>query len=309
MNTITLAHWLGGAWVFALGTVVGSFANVCIYRIPWQKSVIWPGSHCPSCLSAIASRDNVPILGWLFLRGRCRSCDAPISPRYPLIEALTGGLFLAVFVADFVYGARGRMELEDVLRVLYHLILLSLLLIATFIDYSYYILPDSLTVTGMVFGLGLGTLIPEIRPAPSTAHTMTAGFLVGLTGFLVGGGVFWAIRILGSLRFGKEAMGFGDVTLMAMIGSFLGWQSILPILFCASFLGLGHSLYKLLIIIQKRLLGRKSSAGDHEIPFGPYLSMAALLLMLGWPWLWSRHLDRTYRSLYEVARFMLSGEL
>src|SRR6202035_4878692 len=95
-----------GLWLFAIGTVVGSFLNVCIYRIPWQKSVIWPGSRCPSCHSAIAARDNIPIVSWFALRGECRACGAPISARYPLVEALVGFLFLGAYLIDVIAAER-----------------------------------------------------------------------------------------------------------------------------------------------------------------------------------------------------------
>src|SRR4051794_37489068 len=101
---IEAGYILGGIWVFALGATVGSFANVCIYRIPFEKSLIWPRSHCPRCLTAIPARDNVPVVGWLLLHGRCRWCALPIPARYSLIEFLSGLLFVAVYLADLVYG-------------------------------------------------------------------------------------------------------------------------------------------------------------------------------------------------------------
>ncbi len=159
---IGLTYLVGGLWFFALGTVVGSFVNVCVYRIPFQKSVIWPGSTCPKCLCPIAARDNVPIVGWLLLRGACRRCGLAISPRYPLVELLVGLLFVAVYATDVVFGApSGILDTTDFYRLLYHLILVSCLVVATFIDYDFYIIPDEVTVTGMVLGLLLGTLLPE----------------------------------------------------------------------------------------------------------------------------------------------------
>ena len=306
---IEAAYILGGAWVFLLGATVGSFANVCIYRIPWQKSVIWPGSHCPRCLTAIRPLDNIPILGWLQLRGRCRSCGLPIAPRYPLIEALSGALFVVVFLVEIVYSGRYSLEFIDLVRTGYHLILVAFLLVATFIDYDYQILPDEVTLPGMAIGLALGSLVPEIRPEPGTASSAGDGFVVGMTGLLIGGAVIWAIRIFGRLAFRREAMGFGDVTLMAMIGAFLGWQILPPVLFLAAFLGLAHALWKVMNALRKMVLGRKLSGSDREIPFGPYLSMAALLLMLGWAPLWGRVLSEYYRTIGQAARFLVRGEL
>lgn len=305
---MTLALVLGGIWIFLLGATVGSFANVCIYRIALEKSIVWPGSHCPRCLTAIAFRDNVPILGWVLLGGKCRSCNLPISVRYPLIEGLTGILFVAVAYSDLC-GYRFSLEARDFLRLSYHLLLLSFLLVATFIDFDYFILPDSLIVTGMALGLAIGTIAPGIRPAPNEVETMGAGFIIGLTGIIVGGAMIWAVRILGRMMTGREAMGFGDVTLMAMIGSFLGWQVLPTTLFLGSILGLIQGVFKLATWIRKRLLGQKSRPSDRELPFGPYLSMAALILMLAWPWLWPGPLSRFYTSCTQVARFLATGAL
>lgn len=303
----TLAYVLGGCWIFLLGSTVGSFANVCIYRIALEKSIIWPESRCPRCLSAIAFRDNVPILGWIFLRGKCRTCALPISLRYPLIECLSGVLFLAVYWTHLVHGE--RLETEDFLRLVYHLLLLSYLIVATFIDFDYYILPDSITLSGMALGLGLGTLWPDARPIPNHETTAWAGFMVGLTGILVGGGMIWAIRIFGGLVFRREAMGFGDVTLMAMIGSFLGWQILPPTLFLAAILGLIQGLYKLAVWFKKVALRQKSLSTDREVPFGPYLSMAALVLMLSWHWVWKGRLADFYSSLGKAAKYLATGSL
>lgn len=300
-----IAFVLGGLWIFLLGATVGSFSNVCIYRIALEKSVVWPGSRCPRCLEEIAFRDNVPILGWLMLRGKCRTCSLPISIRYPLIEFLAGALFVGVFLADLV--PTGSLETRDFLRLGFHLLLVSLLLIATFIDFDYYILPDSITVTGMILGLAFGTLFPECRPVPNRAETAGAGFLIGIIGLIAGGAMIWAVRIFGEIVFRREAMGFGDVTLMAMIGSFLGWQILAPVLFLASVLGLTQGLYKGIRWLVKIVSGGKSRSTDREIPFGPYLSMAAVMLMLAWPWMY-QWLDSGYALLWDGARTLFTGE-
>ena len=305
---ISLVYAIGAVWTFAVGAVVGSFANVCIYRIPWQKSVIWPASHCPNCLSAIAPRDNVPILGWLFLGGRCRDCRKPIAVRYPLIEALVGLLFAGVFLVDVGHHDLGMLGMASFGRWAFHACFVALLVIATFIDYDLYIIPDAVTVTGMVLALTFGTLAPWVRPEPATAPSPWDGFIVGLLGLVIGGGIIWAIRILGTLAFRREAMGFGDVTLMAMIGAFLGWQATPPVLFLGAIIGLVHALLKAVLALQKWLMGRKLSGADHEIPFGPYLSMAALILLLGWPWIWARGLRDYYQSLTVVFWFLLGRD-
>ena len=301
-----------GLWLFAIGTVVGSFLNVCIYRIPWQKSVIWPGSHCPSCLSVIAARDNIPIFGWLILRGRCRTCGSRISPRYPLIEALTGLLFVAVYVVDVHWGSPPWSGANPYASVAYHALFVALLIAATFIDYDLYILPDAITVTGMIVGLAIGVLVPEARLDPSArtlavVTTYRAGLIMGVQGLLIGGGMVWIIRIIAGAVLRREAMGFGDVMLLGMIGAFLGWQAAVTAFFLGAFYALAHASGKAVRSIAKWLRGVKLKGTDHEIPFGPYLSMAALTLMLGWPWVWWGG-GKTFFDSLAVAFWFLIGQ-
>jgi leader peptidase (prepilin peptidase) / N-methyltransferase len=302
---------LFGLWLFAVGTVVGSFLNVCIYRIPWQKSVIWPGSHCPKCWNAIPARDNIPIVGWLALGGRCRSCRGSISVRYPLVEALVGLLFVALFAIDVIHGPRAwRGEIPSWLFApwFYHAILIALLVAGTFMDYDLTVIPDEVTVTGMLLGLSLGTLFPWIRAEPATASTHMAGFWAGMTGLLVGAGLTGSVRFLGSVALRREAMGLGDVTLMAMIGSFLGWQAAVLTFFLAPFFGLVHALWKMFKYIIKRLTGGQLSSTDREIPFGPYLSMAAVALVLSWPRLWAGWGASFFGALRAVCLWLIGLE-
>ena len=295
--------------LFAIGSVVGSFLNVCVYRIPWQKSVIWPGSHCPRCFSAIAAQDNVPVLSWLALRGECRSCGLRIAARYPLVEALVGLLFAGVYLADVVYGPEipwSALPTSVTVRVAYHLSLIALLVTATFIDYDLYIIPDAITVPGMIVGVLVGALVPDVRLEPSAAATHWGGFWVGLIGWLVGGGLTWAVRGLGSLALRREAMGFGDVTLLAMIGAYLGWEAAVLTFFLAPFFGLSHALAKLISYLGERMSGANPTSADREIPFGPYLSMAALALLLSWPWSWPR-LAKPYFDAFRMVFWSLWG--
>ena len=284
------AHAILIVGLFLIGTVVGSFLNVCIYRIPWEKSVIWPASHCQRCLSAIAPQDNIPIVSWVALRGECRHCGLPIAARYPLIEALVGVLFAAVYVSTVVYGSEipwGPLPTSVPVGLAYFLSLVALLVAATFIDYDLTVIPDEITVPGMILGIGVGTLFPAIRPEPSHAVSHWDGFCVGVIGLVVGGGLTYLVRLLGSIAVRREAMGFGDVTLMAMIGAYLGWQAAVLTFFIAPFFGLSHALSKLIVYVGKRLTGRRASGADREIPFGPYLSMAATMMLLSWPWFWT----------------------
>jgi leader peptidase (prepilin peptidase)/N-methyltransferase len=297
-----------GVGLFAIGTIVGSFLNVCIYRLPWQKSVIWPASHCPHCYHAIEARDNVPIVGWLLLGGACRSCSARIAVRYPFIEALVGVLFFGLFLIDVAWAPRtswGEIEAWRLLVWLNHATLVALLVAATFIDYDLTVIPDEITVTGMVIGIGLGTLFPGIRPEPANATTAAAGLGVGVVGLLVGGGLTEFVRLTGSLALRREAMGFGDVTLMAMIGSFLGWQAAVLTFFLAPFFGLAHALWKLALYVGKHLTGGKLSSTDREIPFGPYLSMAAVALIFSWPWLWPNWARNNFATLRVLFWFLV----
>ncbi len=279
-----------GCFVFAIGTVVGSFLNVCIYRIPWEKSVIWPSSRCPHCWNPIAAYDNIPIVSWLALRGECRQCGAPISRRYPLIELLVGLLFVGVFYVDVILGERGRYGYDiglPLARLGYHAILVALLVAATFIDYDLYIIPDSITLTGMVLGLALGTAMPGLRLEPAAATTTAHGLWTGVLGLVIGGGITQTVRVVGTWVFRREAMGFGDVTLMGMIGAFLGWQAAILSFFAGAFFGLAHALWKLSIYVRKWIRGQQLSSADRELPLGPYLSMGAVAMLLSWPWTWN----------------------
>lgn len=311
MTAIEVFHILVAVWLFALGAVVGSFINVCIYRIPWQKSVIWPASHCPKCLRAINARDNIPILSWLALRGECRSCGLTISKRYALIELLVGLLFVGVFIVDVAVGRSGIYGMSPYGRMLFHLLLVCLLVVATFIDYDLQIIPDEVTIPGMLLALVIGTIWPGIRPEPATAATHLGGLASGLIGMAAGAGLTWIVRLVFSTILRREAMGFGDVTLMGLIGSVMGWQAGVLAFFIAPFLGLGHAGWKLVKYIAKRIKGIQTSSADRELAFGPYLSMAATLLLLVWPWLWrgwARWLFSTLGEAPGVIWFLITGD-
>jgi leader peptidase (prepilin peptidase)/N-methyltransferase len=286
---------------FLVGTVVGSFLNVCIYRIPWEKSVIWPGSTCPRCLTPIAARDNIPILSWLALRGECRNCGAPIAARYPLVELLVGLLFLALFFVDVVHADRGfrGVEIARPLATLgYHALLVAFLVAATFIDYDLLIIPDEITFTGMFLGVAIGTLAPWIRPCPVQRVTNWGGLAAGIIGLAVGAGVTHLTRVVGTFAFRREAMGLGDVTLMGLIGAFLGWQAAVLSFFAGAFFGLAHALWKLVGFLRKLISRKKLSAADRELPFGPYLSMGAVALVLSWPWFWPGFGEKYFETIY-----------
>jgi leader peptidase (prepilin peptidase)/N-methyltransferase len=301
-----------GLGFFLIGCVVGSFLNVCIYRIPWQKSVVWPSSRCPHCGSGITARDNIPIVSWIALRGECRACGAPISARYPFVESLVGFLFLGAYLVDVIAGPRGdwgQIPTSQLIAAGYHSIFLALLVAATFIDYDLMVIPDQITVTGMIVGIAGGIFWPTIRPEPVGATTAWWGLWVGVLGLLVGAGLTQAIRLSASFVFRREAMGFGDVTLMAMIGSFMGWQIAVLSFFLSSFFGLAHAVWKLLNYLKKQMLGSELSSMDREMPLGPYLSMAAASLYLTWPWVWSGWAKGIFGTFYVLFWWMLNVDV
>jgi leader peptidase (prepilin peptidase) / N-methyltransferase len=235
------------ALVFLYGISIGSFLNVLIYRLPHGKSLLKPPSHCPKCKTPIKFYDNIPIISFLILRGRCRHCHDKISWRYPLVEALTGILSI-VAIYHFGLTIRG-----------WEVVLLSLLFVPIFfIDLDLWIIPNSLDIPWIPVGIVL-SFIPGAF----------VGWKGALIGAAVGGVLFWLVMWLGKIIFKKEAMGFGDVKLAAMLGAFLGAINILLIMVIASFLG---SIIGLAIIVFSRKEGKTT-----YVPFGPFLVMASLI--------------------------------
>ena len=338
MNPLDPFQWLAVAWLFVLGTCLGSFLNVCIYRIPlradlWSqlKGLGSPPSTCPKCGNRIPGRDNIPVLGWLKLGGRCRFCRARISFRYPAIELFNGLLLVVLylcevpldfestwqFTADIarssVFSPRGPQTLGLMsdptlmhVRFLLHLALVESLVAATFIDLDCMEIPDATTLPTMLLAVvvsastgvmylvpvwfqdpsqlqSLMVLLPEwagpllsgpAEPAWIQAYPRLHGLAVSLAGLVVGGGSVWTVRIIGQAILRREAMGFGDVVLMAMIGSVIGWQPVLVVFFLAPATAL-------VVVLGMLVLGR-----GREFPYGPWLSLATLLLRLGWQSIW-----------------------
>ncbi len=230
--------------LFLLGAVVGSFANVCILRIPAGESIVWPGSRCPSCKKPIAAYDNVPILSWLLLRGRCRSCQAPISARYWVVELLTALAAVAVYF---------RVGFGFEWFVLFAFT--ASLIVITFIDLDHRIIPDVISLPGIVAGFVL-SFAREPGPIDSAI------------GILFGGGILFAVAWGYEKATGREGMGGGDVKLLAMIGAFLGWQSIPLTLLLSSLSG---------SVIGLSLMWWTGSDTKYAIPFGPFLALGALV--------------------------------
>lgn len=237
---------------FALGAMTGSFLNVCIFRLPEGESVVFPASHCRGCRKPIAWYDNVPMLSFLLLRGRCRQCGAGISWQYFWVELATALTFV-LFYSFFGLTAIGAIYLALTLA----------LFVETAIDFRHQIIPDAITLPGMVLGLALSFALPELHGESSRVW----GLFWSLAGLLAGGGFLYAAGTLAEKILKKEAMGGGDVKLLAMIGAFLGWKAVLWTIFVSSFLGS-------IVGIVLRL-----SRGDERIPFGPYLGAAACLYL------------------------------
>lgn len=265
-------HAIVLAFLFGLGAAVGSFLNVCIYRIPTRMSLLRPPLRCPRCASAIAPRDNVPILGWLALRGRCRSCRLPISVRYPLVEALAGVLFAAAYPAVLASAPGDLLDTGidlAVARLLHHALLVALVITAALIGHDTGHVPRRLTITGMTLGLALGTVLPAARPEGAMARTPGDGFAVGAFGLLLGGSLVQLARLVARRTGHPEAIGGDDGALLAMIGAFLGGRVILPIL----------------LIVAVLVCLRTALAPGRLRAFRSYLGTAALILLLARPFL------------------------
>jgi leader peptidase (prepilin peptidase)/N-methyltransferase len=287
MNVAARMAEMGPGWqaylgfiAFCLGACVGSFLNVCIYRIPRGLSVVTPGSHCPHCNHPIAARDNIPLLSFLILRARCRHCGGRISPRYVLVELLMAVLFLLVWV-KFAPPVTPRLlhlaPIADLRLVPVFWLAIAGLVLGTFVDFEHMILPDRVTLGGIATGLVLSALLPGLHGRP----TALSGLLAGAVGAAVGFGLLWLVRVIGSAVFRKEAMGMGDIKLLGAIGAYLGWPAVLFTIMVSSLAG---SLAGLGLV----LAGRKELRG--RIPYGPYIALAALLWILWGPTLWDAYL-------------------
>lgn len=261
------------------GACVGSFLNVCIYRIPRDESVVTPRSHCPHCNALIPWYLNIPVLSWLCLRGKCAACKGPISFRYTLVELLTALLFLAIFMKWAAPAAIHMWPILHPLMIPVYWLFLAGLIVGTFVDFEHLIIPDSVTIGGMIAGPILSMAVPALH---GQAHWWQGG-VHSCIGLVVGFGLLYAIAWIGTKAFKKEAMGFGDVKLMGAIGAFLGWKAVLFTVFISSFLG---SIGGLLLIL---FGGGKLQS---RIPFGPYLSIAAAIWVF-----WGPALSNAYLKL------------
>lgn len=274
-------YYLHIAYVFLFGLIFGSFFNVCIYRIPLGMSIVKPGSHCFNCNYFLKWYDNIPLLSYLLLRGKCRKCGAIYSVRYFLVELLTGILFTIVF-----------LKYNYSWATLVYIIVTSLLIIITFTDIDHWIIPDSINLGGFIFGVLVALIIPFLG---NDFYISTFGpikekmYFTPLLNCLAGAGagflLFYLIGFFGSLAFKKEAMGGGDIKLMTFVGAFVGHINIFLIMMIASLLGVliaistfgASKIYKLLH--KKEEVSQKPSL-YHHIPFGPYLAVSTYIILV-----------------------------
>jgi len=233
--------------VFLFGLVIGSFLNVCIYRVPLGKSIVFPPSSCPACGFRIKPYHNIPVISYILLKGRCASCGVSISPVYPLVELLNGLLYAA---ALYRFGLGGEAFLA--------MALLSAFIVVAFVDLEHQIIPNEITYAGIPLGLVLGPLV---------FHT---GFVNSLLGVAIGGGFLFSVGFIFSIIIKTEALGFGDVKLMAMIGGFLGWKMVLLTILLGSLTG---------AVVGIGLIAIKKKDRRAMIPFGPFLVTGAIIAL------------------------------
>ena len=231
----------------AAGLVVGSFLNVCIYRLPRRESVVWPGSRCTACGRDLAWFENIPVASWMVLRGRCRTCGVRISTVYPLVEAITAVVFVG---ALFVYGLSALLAVR--------LVFACALIVLFAIDLEHQILPNAVTLPGIAAGFAASWFLPP-------------GWISSLIGIAIGGGVLFAIAEAYYRIRGQEGLGMGDVKMLAMIGAFLGWPLTLLTLIFASFAGSAVGL---------GLMASGRRTMQAALPFGTFLALGALAAAL-----------------------------
>ncbi len=233
---------------FLFGACIGSFLNVCIRRLPSGASIVYPPSSCPACKAKIAFYDNIPIVSYMLLRGRCRNCGTSISIEYPLVEALAGAAASGLW---FMYGPSPEFFI--------YFLFVCALIVVTFIDLRHRIIPDMVSLPGIVAGFGASFVLPSPGPLGS------------FIGIAAGGGSLLVVAVVYHWISGREGMGGGDIKLLAMIGAFLGWKGVLLTLILASMVG---------AIVGAVLMAVTGKDSKYAIPFGPFLSLGAFIYLL-----------------------------
>jgi len=229
------------------GALVGSFLNVCICRLPKEESIIWPGSHCPHCKKPIRPYDNIPVVSYILLKGKCRFCHRPISFQYPLVEGISAFSSLVLF-----------MRFGPSLSYLFYFLFVASLIVITVIDLYHQIIPDVISLPGIGVGLIASLMIPQIT------------LLNSLTGILFGSGSLFLVSAYYEWLLKKEGMGLGDAKLLAMIGAFLGWKAVILTILLSSLIG---SIIGIMVMVLK------GKDFKYAIPFGPFLSFGAVIAL------------------------------
>jgi leader peptidase (prepilin peptidase) / N-methyltransferase len=267
--------------IFWLGAAIGSFLNVVVYRIPAGLSILWPPSRCPKCLHGLGAGENIPILGWLLLGGKCRHCQTPIAARYPIVEAATAIIFVIVY-------NRFGLSIETIGYSLFMCWLLALSLI----DLDTMTLPNSLTQSGLIVGLGFQIATGLLDNL--SINGMKEHLFQGIVGMVLAIWIYDTIQIVGTWMLGQSAQGGGDAKLMAMVGAWLGWKSVLLTGFLASLFGatlMGGALG--LGLIQRR----------QKFPLGPFIALAATVSVFAGDWLidgYQQFSQSTDRNLFFI---------
>ncbi|MDD2714350.1 MAG: prepilin peptidase [Candidatus Wallbacteria bacterium] len=264
-----IPEWFAITNIVVFSLFIGSFLNVCIYRLPLKRSIVFPSSHCTRCKSILKPIDLVPVLTWIFYRGRCRYCKSKISPRYPLVEILTAVLMALNYL---FFGFSLKFVINSIVS--------GMLVVVTFIDFDYQIIPDEITIGGLVVALLFQVVINVLAPQLSP-YFYQIGLYQAVFGAAIGGGLLYLIAFVS-----RGGMGGGDVKLAALLGALYGPEIILMILF-VSFV-LGGSIGLLLITLG--IKGRKD-----YIPFGPYICLAVLIVLFVTP-------DRLTEMYYAFPR-------
>jgi len=260
---------------FWLGACVASFLNVVAWRMPRGESIVSPPSHCPKCNAPIKWWQNIPILSWLALRGRCANCSKPISPRYIVVEAIGGCLFLAVFWR--ILASAQVVHWPDVVTLVAMWAWVAMMLVGSVIDFDHKLLPDFVTVGGMVLGVAHWAFRSIILHSPFYILHSIAGLAFGF-------GLLWLVRFFGSKAFKREAMGMGDVFLMGAVGALFGPVAVLVTLILSSVFGSVVGLSA--VALSKTRLGRFT-----EIPYGPYICLGCLVWMFWGPELVNAYME------------------
>ncbi len=266
--------WLiGKIFSFILGTFIGSFLNVCIYRIPYRKSILYPSSRCFICLTPIRWYHNLPVIGYFLLKGRCASCHQSFSIRYAVLELLMGMVSLSLFVRT-----------PDFYSYFILMYFMGAVIVLSFIDIDHWLLPDRITIPSAILGILFSLFVFAL---PSGGYI---GIKESIAGAFIGFSVLFLLGFIASRILGKEALGGGDIKFMAMIGAFLGWKSFIPVLLMAALQGTVFGIAQLLYYrIKKREIVLNNNGiysvfkdksdiftpTSHHIPFGPFLGLAA----------------------------------